>query len=90
MIKYKWWFSLFVSVIIDLKIKELDQKYDYIVPDELKELVEIGQRVVVPFGNMERLGYVVDILDDSLIASKPILEIVDITPIISDVVWFLR
>jgi len=89
MIKYKWWFSLFVSVIIDLKIKELDQKYDYIVPDELKELVEIGQRVVVPFGNMERLGYVVDILDDSLIASKPILEIVDITPIISDEMFLI-
>lgn len=89
MVKYKWWFSLFVSVIIDLKIKELDQKYDYIVPEELIEFIEIGKRVVVPFGNMERLGYIVDILTESKIATKPILEVVDIEPIISDEMFLI-
>ncbi len=80
---------MFVSVIIDLKVKELDQKYDYIVPVELQDLVQIGQRVVVSFGNMERMGYIVDILDKSSNATKPILEIVDLIPIISDEMFLI-
>ncbi|MGI6787021.1 MAG: replication restart helicase PriA [Acholeplasmataceae bacterium] len=76
-------------MIIDLKVKELDQRYDYIVPKELEDLIQIGQRVVVSFGNMERLGYIVEILEKSENATKPIIEIVDISPIISDEMFLI-
>jgi len=36
-----------------------DQQYDYLIPDELSEKIELGSRVKIPFGHSEIYGYVV-------------------------------
>ena len=73
---------MFARVVIDLKTQELDQLYDYHIPNELIDLVQIGSRVVVSFGPMERVGYVIEIVENSNDATKSIIELLDPTPII--------
>jgi primosomal protein N' (replication factor Y) len=38
----------------------LDQVYDYVVPEKLSDLVSLGVRVQIPFGNREAEGIVVE------------------------------
>ena len=43
--------SLFAEVVFD---RPLDHAYTYAVPDELREAVAVGKRVLVPFGRGDR------------------------------------
>jgi primosomal protein N' (replication factor Y) (superfamily II helicase) len=43
----------------------LRREFDYLVPDELRELVAEGSRVKVPFGHRKVLGVVTAVRDDS-------------------------
>ncbi len=43
----------------------LRREFDYLVPDELRELVDEGTRVKVPFGHRKVLGVVTAVRDDS-------------------------
>ena len=55
------------EVIIDRKAKKLNRKFDYEIPKELEDLISIGSRVLVPFGNAKKLeeGYVIKIKETS-------------------------
>jgi primosomal protein N' (replication factor Y) len=57
--------KVYAEVIVDNKCKETDRAYSYLVPDEIKALIKIGSRVIVPFGigNKQLEGYVVDLKD---------------------------
>ncbi len=57
----------YAEVIIELKAKELDRIYYYIIPDILEERIEVGMRVSVPFGrgNRKTEGYVIGICDEA-------------------------
>ncbi len=75
---------MFAKVVVDVKIdniksNNLNETYDYIIPMSLKEFVGIGSRVLVPFGNQELLGYVLEINETSLFEStaKYILDVLD-------------
>ena len=73
------------SVIIDLKNKQVNQTYDYIIPSYLEGLVKIGQRVVVPFGSLKRTAFIVDIISESNYQKlKEIDEIIDDKPILDE------
>ncbi len=43
--------------------RPLETIYHYLVPDELREMIQVGQRVRVPFGggSVPTLGYVVEV-----------------------------
>ncbi len=53
--------ELYAEIIVDISHEKLDKPFQYRVPDRLREKVEIGMCVVVPFGNGNKLikGYVV-------------------------------
>ena len=54
------------SVILDIPTQALDVPYTYRVPDEVDEgdyPIEVGCAVVVPFGNRQAVGFVVELLD---------------------------
>ena len=51
----------FANVIIDQDAKALDREFVYTIPDDLE--VNLGERVVVPFGARVLEGFVVDIID---------------------------
>lgn len=52
---------MIAEVIIDRNVKKLNRKFDYKVPETLEDLVDVGSRVLVPFGNQKNLeqGYII-------------------------------
>lgn len=55
----------YADIIIDISHEAVDKTYQYIIPEELEDSVEIGMQVSVPFGNgtRQRKGYVINITD---------------------------
>ena len=41
---------MIAKVIVDIPSKSVDFKFDYIVPQRLEDGIQIGVRVIVPFG----------------------------------------
>ena len=54
---------LYADIIIDISTKNVDRVFQYCVPPELKESVQVGSRVMVPFGKGDKIrtGYVVSL-----------------------------
>lgn len=77
---------MFAEVIIDIKHQQVNQVYDYIVPDVFSSFLKEGMRVLVPFAQIQdgRIGMVVKIKDESNTAKKEILDVLDLEPIISE------
>jgi len=53
---------MFAKVIIDQDAKALDKVFEYSIPDDLD--VQVGERVIVPFGNRFLQGFIVDFCED--------------------------
>ena len=58
---------MIAEVIIDSKAKKLNRKFDYKIPENLADLIEVGSRVLVPFANFKTLeqGYVIRIKNNT-------------------------
>ena len=54
--------ELYADVIVDISHEKLDKSFQYRVPERLREALETGMCVTVPFGNGNKLikGYVID------------------------------
>lgn len=71
----------FASVIVDVPSHTTDRPFDYEIPEELADQVEIGCRVRVPFGPRVLQGYVVGVHAYSQVDNlRPIQEVVDLVP----------
>lgn len=55
----------YADIIIDISHEAIDRTFQYIIPKELEDSIEIGMQVSVPFGqgNRTRKGYVINITD---------------------------
>lgn len=72
---------MIASVLVDVKAKEVDRTFDYIVPTFLEKVIEIGQRVKVQFGPRLIMGYVLAMKETSDYPNlKKIKDILDIIP----------
>lgn len=78
-------------VIVDVPSMQTDKPFSYLIPTDLKGLIQIGMRVHVPFGRSNRLmqGFVVG-LDDQIAsdlldigALKAIAEVLDFEPVLN-------
>ena len=58
---------MIAEVIIDSRAKQLNRKFDYKIPKKLEDVITVGSRVLVPFGNFKSLkeGYVIRIKEQS-------------------------
>lgn len=77
--------NLYVSVIISNTTRKFDKFYDYIVPSELCDFILPGIRVLVPFGNGDRLreAFVMEIKQKSQFAGlKEVAQVIDDTPVL--------
>src|SRR5271155_2979133 len=55
----------------------LRKEFDYVIPPELAEQVDVGSRVQVPFGARKVLGCVTGLAEESAVARlKPILKVI--------------
>ena len=75
-----------VGVLVEIQNKRVDKVFDYLVPNDLRNSIKVGLRVVVPFGRMEIDGFIITIYDnysnkDSL---KSIIEIIDSEIVLND------
>ena len=80
---------MFAKIVIDIKHEEVNQLYDYIVPQVFEDFLTRGMRVIVPFGNMERLGVVVSLVEESSSATKPIKEVLDTIPTLDEELFMM-
>ncbi|ASS75725.1 primosomal protein N' [Tumebacillus algifaecis] len=71
----------FAEVIVELKSSQVDRPFHYEVPDHWQQQVEIGTRVLVPFGPRRLEGYIVGFsMAAEVTKTKPILEVLDDEP----------
>lgn len=54
---------MFAKIIIDQDAKALDRVFEYSVPEDMS--VEVGERVIVPFGNRQLQGFIIGFADSS-------------------------
>ena len=75
------------SVIVTVSNSNVDQTFDYSVPTSMQNIIKIGSRVTVPFGQADRtiMGYVIDLKEETNYVGnmKSINELLDIEPLIS-------
>ena len=79
------------KIIVDVPLMQTDQPYSYKIPEEFKEMLEVGMRVHVPFGKANRLiqGIVLGIEEesDAEVANddlKEIAEVLDFSPVLTE------
>ena len=68
---------MIAEVIINRGAKKLNRTFDYNIPKELEELILVGSKVLVPFGNGEKLAeaFVVGIKEKSTFELKNIAKL---------------
>ena len=76
---------MFASVIVDIKNKQVNRTYDYIIPLKFIGILKVGSRCIVPFNHLKRTGYIVEIKEETTVTKnlKEILDIIDYTPILN-------
>ena len=55
--------SKYANIIVDISSEKLDKTFQYLVPDELQEEIEVGSCVEIPFGSRKLTGYVVELTE---------------------------
>ncbi|XMB71965.1 primosomal protein N' [Mycoplasmatota bacterium WC30] len=70
---------MIAKILVDIKAKNVDKTYDYIIPSEYVDILEIGARVIVPFGKRQVMGFCLEIAEVSEYqkALKRIARIID-------------
>ena len=66
----------FANVIVDISVEKLDKTFQYRIPEELKNRIEPGVQVDIPFGNRTITGYVVEV------TGEPEYDVTKIKPVI--------
>lgn len=56
---------MIAEVIVDVPAKQTDRPFDYVIPQSLETVIQIGMRVVVPFGPRRIQGFVIGIKPQS-------------------------
>ncbi len=78
MIYFRWVFFMYAKVIIEYSVKSLDKVFVYQIPKHLLDKIKVGMKVIVPFGNQEVVGFVLEIIDNLDDNSFEVKEIKDI------------
>lgn len=73
---------MIAEVLIEYSVKLLDKTFDYIVPENIKTTIKVGQKVLVPFGRQKVEGFVMNLKNEEPkeeLDYKEIIEIVEST-----------
>ena len=70
---------MYVAVIVELSAKAVDKTFTYHVPPMLEQEIEIGKRVLVPFGRQQLEGFILNITREEVCdyPVKDILKVID-------------
>ena len=54
---------MYANILIEYSAKSIDKTFTYIIPEELKKDIQVGMKVLVPFGSKTINGFVTGITD---------------------------
>ncbi|MDV3157261.1 MAG: primosomal protein N' [Candidatus Phytoplasma australasiaticum] len=80
---------MIAEILIDLSLNSYFSSFDYIIPKNMLNLVQVGTRVIIPLKDTVRLGYVLAIKENSLFANKEIIEVLDLVPFLNQEFFLL-
>lgn len=73
------------SVVVDVPAKQTDKTFDYKIPEQLKDVIKPGIRVIVPFGPRKIQGFVTSLKNESTFTKlREIIEPMDLTPVLNE------
>lgn len=76
---------MIIDVLVEVGVKKNDGIFKYKVPEEYRQFIKKGVRVVAPFGNMTLLGFIINIREEnSDFKLKDIIDVIDKKPIIDE------
>ena len=81
----------YARVVVESDLLQLDREFDFLVPESLSDLVQVGQRVKFQLGRTKKLatGFISDLPDHSSYATSELVEIVDETPVVTAEIFSL-
>ncbi|QMS84335.1 primosomal protein N' [Candidatus Xianfuyuplasma coldseepsis] len=72
---------MIAEVLVDVPAKAVDRTFDYAVPAAFESIIEMGQRVQVPFGPRFIMGYVLQLKETTEVQGlKAIKGVMDLVP----------
>ena len=76
---------MIAEVLVELKLKKVDKTFSYLIPSELSNQINVGIRVLVPFGKQKLEGFVLKVTDkiECDYKLKSIISIIDLKPILN-------
>ena len=74
---------MYADILVELKTKKIDQTYTYSIPSNLKDDIQIGKRVLVPFGSQKLEGFILNIKDKADFKTKDIISVIDENPVLN-------
>ena len=76
---------MYANIIVDVSAKQVNRAFTYIIPEEMKGLIDVGCRVIVPFNHRKIMGIVVGITDkyEENYELKEIIELLDLVPVLN-------
>ena len=77
---------MYIKVLVELSAFNIDKTFTYHVSDDLKDKIQVGIRVLVPFNNQKLEGFVLEILNEinENYDCKDIIDVVDSEVILND------
>ena len=73
-----------IDVLVEIKAKNLNQTFTYLIPEHLEDKISVGIRVLVPFGRQKIEGFVLSFTKEKVeYQLKEIIDIVDEHPILN-------
>jgi len=82
-----------VRVLIDSPLPQLDQLFDYAIPERLSEMIRVGVRVRVPLRSGGRIAnaWVIEVVTESAFVGKlsELDDVVSAVPVLTREVWRL-
>lgn len=79
--------DMVVDVLVEIKAKQIDQTFTYVLPTQLEDKVEVGSRVLVPFGKREVEGFVLKKYQQIEFPDYPLKEVlsaIDDHPVLNE------
>lgn len=73
-----------ISVLVEISLHKKEKTFDYLVPEDLVNEIQIGKRVLVPFGKQKLEGFIVSINEKSDYKLKEIISVIDKEPILNE------
>lgn len=71
---------MYAKIVVDIPSTALNDEYDYLIPEQFVNIVNIGSRVLIKFGYKEVMGYVVGITNETDYKGdiREIIEVLDL------------